>query len=623
MLQKIRDRISGWVSIVVIVLVGGAFVLFGVQYYFQQGSVGNANTAAKVNGTVISNQALNQSVVMMEKRMGSGPATGAMQEQLKAYALQSLVTETALLTTLQKENFRIGLSQIKAYVMQVPDFQENGRFSVQKFQMALAQAGQTPEGFFQRAQSQFIIQQAMQGLGATAFVLPSELDRFYALQNQTRAFGYFLVPMQSFVSTVSVSDADIKNYYAANAENFKTPLKASFSYLLLSPAAIEKTVSVTDADAKNYYQSHLANFTVPARFVVSQITVPVAADASSTDVAKAKAEIENIAHAIAAHQKPKVGSATVTLSEATLPPALQTLLSGMKTGETAQPLRTQNGFTLLTLQKKESAETRSFELVKKQLLTVLKHQRVSDLLTKEGATLTDLTYTNPNSLQQASEALHLPIQTSSLMLRTGEKTGTFANPAVMSAIFNPSILDSNNNSGLIPLSDGGQLVVRVLKKVPSQPMPLATVHDQIKKTLIDQQATAKAGVLAYQLQKELLAGNDPEGLAKKNHLVWHTAPLTTEITKSAVPEVVIKAAFSAPLSTTVQKNKLMAVKTTAVNGNDYAVVGVSQVKNANPATMSAAAAKTENAKLLDLWRQLLQHSFVSSVMQNSKVVIPK
>ncbi|MDP1574860.1 MAG: SurA N-terminal domain-containing protein [Coxiellaceae bacterium] len=621
MLQKIRDRISGWVSIVVIALVGGAFVLFGVQYYFQQGGPSDANTAAKVNGTIISAQELNKATTAMEKRMGAAVA-GPMQAQLKAYALQTLITQTALVTTLQKENFRIALSQIKNYVMQVPEFQDNGHFSAQKFQMLLATVGETPEAFFQRAQSQFVVQQAMQGVGESAFILPSELDHFYALQHQSRAFGYFLLPMQSFSSMASVSDSDIKNYYVANPDKYKTPLKASFSYLLLSPLAIEKTVSVTEADAKAYYQSHSANFTLPSRYVVSQITIPVAQDATAAEVAKAKTAIEKIAHAIASHQKPNVGSATMTLSEAAIPPRLQTLLSGMKVGQTAEPLRTQNGFTLLTLQKKEPAETRSFESIKKQLVAMLKHQRVGEILTKESQTLTDLTYTNANSLQQASDALHLPVQTSVLMAHAGEKSGLFATPSVLNAVFSPSILESNNNSGLIPLPDGSQLVVRVLKKVPSQAVPLAIVHDQIKKTLVEQQATAKAGVLAYQLQKALLVGDEPEALAKKNHLVWHAVPLTSIAKKSSVPAMVLKTAFSAPL-TTPQKNKLMAVQTTSVNVHDYAVVGVSQVQNANPSTMTAVEMKTERAKLLDLWSQLLQHSFISSVMQSSKIVIPK
>lgn len=620
MLQKIRDRLSGWISVVIFSLVGGAFILFGVQYYFQQGSGGDANTAAKVNGTIISIHQLDQTVSMMQKRMG--PSAMAMQGQLKAYALQNLVTQTALLTILQKEGFDIALPQVKAFVMQLPVFQEAGHFSNDKFEMMLARMGETPMGFFQRVQSQFIVQQAMQGLAAASFALPGEVNQLYALQHQSRAFGYFVVPMQSFLAAITISDADIKNYYAANAEKYKTPEKASFSYVLLSPAAIEKTVSVTDAEAKAYYQSHVASFTTPARFVVSQITVPVAPDASPADVAKAQAEIEKIAHQIALHQKPSVGSATMTLSTAAIPPELNTLLSGLKIGETAAPIHSQNGFTLLTLQKKEPATTHSFDAVKGQVISLLKHQRVSDILTKQSSTLTDLTYTNPNSLAQASEALHLPIQTSPLIARSGEKTGLFSTPAVLQAVFNPTVFQSNNNSGLIPLSDGSQLVVRVFKKVPSEAIPLATVHDEIKKALATQRATAKAGLLAYQLQQALMSGNDPEALAKQHHLHWQTVAFTTQDKKSSISPVILNAVFTTPLAA-AQKNKLLGVQTGMLNATDYMVVGVSQVKNANPSSMNAVEMKKETEKLSALWSQLTENAFVESVMQSSKIVMPK
>lgn len=620
MLQRIRERISGWVSILVIVLVGGAFILFGVEYYFQQGGAGDANTAATVNGTVISQQQLSDAISALRQQMGAAAAQPNIQEQLKDYALQNLITETALLTTLENEGFDVAVPQIKAFVMQAPIFQDNGQFSEQKFQQFLMQASESPEQFFDRVRSQFIVQGAMQGVGISAFVLPSEVDRIYALQHQSRAFGYFLLPAKSFENGINISDAQVAAYYKANAENYQTPAKAQFSYVLLSPADLAKSVSVSATEVKSYYDAHLTSFTTPVRYEVSQITVPVGANADDKAVAAAQTKITEIAKNIAQHKKLSVASASMTLSTAAIPLALQTMLSQMKVGQTSEPLRTQNGFTLLTLTKVLPAETKSFSDVDKQINTMLVHQKISALLSKDGAQLSNLTYTHPDSLVPAAQALGLTVQQSPMMTNVGEKTGVFSQQSVLQAIFSSTVLQSANNSAVIPLQDGSQLVVRVLKQLPAQAVPLATVRAKIQNILLNQQAAAKAGVIAYQLQSALATGGTPEALAKKYKLDWHQVSLISFGQKTAVLPDILKAAFTTPI-TQASNNKLLGAQSVMINNSDYAVVGVSQVVYPKATAMDDKTRAQETTALTNLWGQLLQHSFVNSVLKQSKIKV--
>ena len=518
MLQKLHERIKGWVATVIILVISATFVLWGVQYYFEQ-SAGNSDQAAKVNGVIITNQELAQAFSMLQNqmlaRMGNS-YNDAMKQQLKMYALQSIVTQTALYTTLSKEGFSVGLPQIKAMVMQTPQFQDNGQFSEQKFMQIMAQMNETPMHFLKRVQADWVVNQVMQGTLLSGLALPSEVNRWYAIQHQQRAFGYFIVPMQSFISKVTVTDAALKNYYQAQQNDYQIPEKVSVDYLLLSPTAIEKTVKVTEAEAKTYYQAHLANF-----------------------------------------------------------------------------------------------KGQSFEKVRTKIMTLLQHQRVNDIFTNQTNQLSDLTYTNPSSLTAAAKAMNLTLQTSPLLTKSGEKTGIFADTRVLSAVFSDSVLQSGNNSSVISLQDGSQMVLRVAKKIPSAFMPLSTVHDHIKKLLVNQQATAQAGVLAYQLQTQITQGANPATVAKKNNFVWHAVPLMQASQKSAVPTAVITGAFSAP----------KGVQTVSVNQNDYAVIDVTQVKNADPSKMSPDTAKKMRAQLAIVWGQLLQHVFVNSVMKNSTIIL--
>ena len=119
MLQRIRDRISGWIAGVIIALVGGAFILFGIEFYFEQGSANQGNVA-KVNGVTITDRQVNNLFSNIQRQtmaqMGNRALSADEEQQLKSYALQSIITQTALLTTLQDGGYHVGLTQVKAMV---------------------------------------------------------------------------------------------------------------------------------------------------------------------------------------------------------------------------------------------------------------------------------------------------------------------------------------------------------------------------------------------------------------------------------------------------------------------------------------------------------------------------
>ena len=536
-----------------------------------------------------------------------------MTQQLKAYALQSVITQTALFTTLEQDNFRVGMSQIQAMVMQAPEFQENGKFSQSKFMQTLYQMSLSPAQFFQRLQSQWVVNQVTNSIGNLAFVLPDEVNHWYGLKHQKRSFGYVIVPMQSFVSKIQVTEEEIKKYYDANQSLFETPAKVSVAYIVLSPTDIEKTVTVTPAEAQQFYQTHLTNYQVPERWKIIQITIPVAANASPTDIQKAETKANAIASNFRQNKDTGFTSSTLTLSATEIDHSLRTVLSHLSEGAVSSPLRTPNGFTVLKLMKTMPAETHSFDSVKDMLMQLLRHQRVNELLTKMSGQLSDLTYTNPDSLTVAAKALHLPIQTTAMLTKSGEKTGLFSNPKILSAVFSDSVFKSDNNSNPIDLPDGSQVVLRILKKEPSQPLSLTVVHDQIKRQLLNKKATVQAGLLAYELQNKLANSKDPVAVAKQEGLQWHFVALTSNNAKSTTPPEILAAAFKIPVSANVQA--------ILYQNTNYAVIALQKVENAPVTQASLAENQKLSLQLSTMWGQILQHCFVDSVLASAHIVM--
>ena len=173
--------------------------------------------------------------------MGAAVYQPTIKKLLQDYALQSLITETALQTTLSKEGFRIGLPQLKALVMRLSVFQEKGKFSTEKLQQFLYQSGMSMDTFFRESETQWVIHQGMDSLAASAFALPGEVDRWYALQHQQRAFGYAEISAQALKSGITVTQADIQAAYKTNSEQYQTSPKVSVAYVVLPASAPAKS----------------------------------------------------------------------------------------------------------------------------------------------------------------------------------------------------------------------------------------------------------------------------------------------------------------------------------------------------------------------------------------------
>lgn len=527
MLQRIRDRISGWIAGVIIALVAGAFILFGIEFYFEQ-SAGAQGDVAKVNGFSISQAQLNQAYSNLQHevmaRSGGHVLSSQELQQLKAYALNSLVTQTALFTKLHSDGYRVGMTQVKMMVEEMPDFQVDGKFSQNQFMQAMYGMGISPFAFFQHMQTNLTVQQAVNGVADSAFALPNEVDQFYSLAHQKRAFGYMVLPASHFLSSVKVSEKDIVDYYTQNQKTYRTQPKVSVAYVLLSPTSIGKKINISAEAVRSYYDSHFA--------------------------------------------------------------------------------------------KRDAKKMPSFASQKEAITKLLLRQQINKALLAKANQLSDLTYTNPDSLEAASKALNLPIQVTSMMTKAGEKTGVFSNPSVLAAVFSDSVFNMSNNSNVIALPDGGQLVLRIAKKEPSRPVSLKTVHDQIKKELQSKQATAQAGVLAYQLQKKIAAGANPQVLAKQNQLEWHLVPLVSvEHGSQTVPKSIFAAAFEIPVK--LKAGQFSGSKALLYNETDYAVVAVSDVKNADPKGLADRQKLSQHISLL--WGQLYQHCFVDSILKQSKI----
>ena len=222
MLQNIRNNIQGTAAKVIIAIIIVPFALFGIDSLFSSSA---PSSAAVVNGEEISEAELQQAITLQKRRllsmMGDQIDPAMLDDSiLRKPALNTLIKQQLLLQAAQAEDIEISNAQLNATIAAMPQFEEDGRFSQERYEQVLRMQGYNSSFFKQLLKSDLTIQQLSTAVAGSAFISDAELSRSVGLLYESRDFHYINVPLANYSKDISVSDAEVASYYADNSESF-------------------------------------------------------------------------------------------------------------------------------------------------------------------------------------------------------------------------------------------------------------------------------------------------------------------------------------------------------------------------------------------------------------------
>ena len=261
MLQTISKHIQGWVAGVIVAIIAAAFVLFGLEYYLSRGSE-QRTTVATVNGVKIDKQQLEGAFQAFQREYAPKGAelNEESTEQLRNLALQQLILNQVLLQTAKRAGFDVSLVQVENMVKGMKEFAVDNQFSPQRFQELLNNNGLNVQSFLQQLRASLLLEQLRAGFQSSAFALPQEVARAYAMLEQRRSFGYFILPNTVIMANIHPTDTQINAYYEKNKEKFRTSPQVKVAYLLLSPDELAKQIKIPAEEVQQFYQANTSQY---------------------------------------------------------------------------------------------------------------------------------------------------------------------------------------------------------------------------------------------------------------------------------------------------------------------------------------------------------------------------
>jgi len=596
MLQTIRDKITGVIAFTFLGAIALTFVFWGAHGLVDFNS-GPKSFAAKVDGDRIPIDQVQREWQRRQSKLQRylrGELPPEMVKAQQAMVLDQFVAQKLLQQRAERFGYRVTDQQLARAVMERPDFIVDGKFSKDRYNALLAASGLTEAGWEAQEHDRLLIGQLRDAVVESAFVLPYQLDRSYAIERQEREIDYALIPASDFAGTTSITDEQVKKWYEENQQNYLLPETVNLQYVELTRAQAESKIEVTEQALKEYYEQVKERLTTQEERRGRHILITVGDGVDDAAAQKKAEELAAKAKAgadfaqLAKENSKDAGSAAqggaLDMGPREIwPGAFGDALFAMTPGE-IRVVKSDSGWHVLQLQEVQPGHVKTFDEAHAELDAEYRKDRAQNIFYEQSNKLADLAFAALTELDSVAKQLDLQVKTINGFTREGG--GEFgAEPAVIQAAFSDDVLERRQNSPLVTVGDDIALVLRVTDHKAAEPRPLETVSAQIREQLKAQRMREAAAAQGAFAMARLQKGEPWATVTSALHL-GAVGKRFVNRQDGVAPAAIVRAAFNAP-TTEISEAKPYFGGVTTEHGN-YAVYAVTQVRNADPSKEPAA-----------------------------------
>ena len=581
MLYAIRERATGWIAYLIILVISIPFALWGISEYF---GFGGEVEVAEVNGEPISIERYNQ--LYRFNRQENSPPSGVDAEQwdrrLKEQVLDGLINQELLFQYLDRQGLDVTDVEVAQSIQEMDLFQIDGFFSEKHYRRILEVNRTTPTQFETDRRQEMRTEIVQQLMEESALVIDAEVREFRVMQDQSRDVRYFEVPQDRFVDLEAVTDEEVKAAYERSSGQYMTPERVKVSYLELRLGSLDEEGAEMEEEAlKTYHEKHVLDFMEPELRKLRQVFLkPTESLERAQALYKRFQGGEDFADLAREHSQDELsrerggGVGWVALED--LPEDLGSFVFSLEAGKVSEPVSTKRGFYLLDVEEIKPARLKPFEDVRDQVTEQVRRVELKKRYAVAAEELDLLAFENPENLTLVEEKLGLEVKTTELIPLGELPEGVLSRPEVLSVLRQRDVLHEGVNSNRIDLEVDWSVVVRVDEYEESQPIPLEEVKDQIRENLARQAAREKLLMHMPKLVEQFQENPDMEVLAEQEEV--ELVVQEKVIRNSAhVPRAILEKIFS--MSRPVDESPSVG---TAISFNSMALVVLDAVHEAMP-----------------------------------------
>ena len=518
-------------------LIVPSFVLFGLDGYSQNQD--KSPVVAKVDGQEILQSEWDKAHLReVDKLKASMPSLDAKlldSPEAKYATLERLVRDRVLTAAAAKSKLSTSDQRLARELQSNPDIaalrRPDGALDMERYRQLLAAQGMSPEMFEASVRTDLSTRQVLMGVMSSGFSSKVAADVALNAYFEKRDIQVARFATADYAAKLNPTDADLAQFYAANASLFQAPEQANIEYVLFDVETIKKGIVVAEADLKTYYEQNVQRLSGKEERRASHILIASPKSAPEADRQKAKTKAIELTALVKKSpdtfadvarknsqdpgSAPAGGDLDFFARDAMVKPFSDAAFA-MKNGDISDVVESEFGYHIIKLTDIKAPKQRTFEEMKPELEADIKKQQAQKKFTETAEGFTNSVYEQADSLKPTADRLKLEIKTATGITRqpTPGASGALANAKFLNAIFAADTIEKKRNTEAVEVASNQLISGRVTQYTAARTRPLVEVIDIVRQRWLAQRGAEEAR---------------KDGIAKL--AAWKAAPATAVLSE--------------------------------------------------------------------------------------------
>ncbi len=405
MLRFLRAKGKSWVLKALLGFVALTFVSFG-GFALTDGpsQSGGARVAAWVDEAPISAREFEQRYYEQAEALRRQLGDAYNEELARRLGVRRRALDSLILEKLQlREARRLGIqatdSEVALQIQSLPPFQREGRFDARRYRAVLESNGLTPRQFEEAQRRVVLLGRLRDYVNMSVSLSDREVRDAWEWSSAEIKLAAIRLKPEAFAREVPALEADLKEHYEKNRDEFRTAPQRRASWWRLPFSEAAKGVELNEADLRAHYGRARAKYARRESISVNQVFLKLPPDAKEEQIEAKRKLLEQLRERVVKGEKftelakahsegpaAKQGGDLGTFGRGEMLPGLEQAAFDLKEGEVSPPVKTSFGMHLVWARERVPPGHRPFdearEEVEKELRDLRARQRARSELRK-------------------------------------------------------------------------------------------------------------------------------------------------------------------------------------------------------------------------------------------------
>ena len=399
--------------------------------------------------------------------------------------IDNLVDRTAMVEWAKLSTVGMGASDrlIDSEIVKIPAFQgADGKFSQAAYKSLLAQRGVSDAVLRDDITKGLLTREVLIPAGIGSSMPLAAAMRYTAVLKETREGAVQFIPSSAFAPKQPPSDAEISDYYKANAAQYIRPERRTIRYATFDDSAVKTVPTPSDAEVQARYKLNAAAYAPSESRSFTQVIVPTepAAKALADEIAGGKAiEAAAAAKGLSASKQPATDRQKL---ESATSPAVAAAVFAAAQGKVAQPAKGALGWYVIRLDGITHNPGKTVDQARAEIVTALTADKRRAALADMSAKLDDA-FSSGTGLADAAKSFGLTVIVTDPLQADGTVPGkpTIKPNADVTPLIQTAFgMEREGQPQVAELQAGSRYVVFDVGQItPASAPPLAEVREKV------------------------------------------------------------------------------------------------------------------------------------------------